>query len=113
MELANQKEMMAMIEVWLEEMEANLGKIDVTEMEAVAEHYNRAPCVKATHLLTPLQGRVSGVLQADSKGATYEETIGSLEDRFGDQNLAVGYCNQRKTCTWNSSIKEGATYHYG
>jgi hypothetical protein len=117
MELADQKEMMAMMEVWLEKMEANQEKLetkmkaytdnmeanqekfDVTEIEAVAEHYNRAPCVKATHLFTSLQGRVSGVLHADTKGATYGET-GSL-DQFGDQNLAVGYCSQRKTWTWD------------
>jgi hypothetical protein len=49
--------------------------------------------------------RRNGLLMFDAEGAckglSCEETIGSTEDRFGDQQLAVGSRNQRKTRTQN------------
>jgi hypothetical protein len=58
-----------------EELEANQEKI-----EAVAEHCNQAHCLKATHILTTLQGWASDVLHRVSKGVTFKETNGALED---------------------------------
>jgi hypothetical protein len=37
------------------------------------------------------------VLHGGPKGTTYEETIGPLDDWFGGQHLAAGYCDQLKT----------------
>jgi hypothetical protein len=50
-------------------------------------------------LITALQGWATDVLHGLPKGATYEETLEALEDRFGDQHLAPAYRNQLKTRT--------------
>jgi hypothetical protein len=48
---------------------------------------------------TALQGQASDVLHEDPKGATYPETTGALDDRFGDQHLVAEYRNDLKTPT--------------
>jgi hypothetical protein len=55
--------------------EANQEKVDT-----VVEPYKWAPCVKATHVLTALQGWACNVLHGAPKGATYKETIRATED---------------------------------
>jgi hypothetical protein len=50
-----------------EELEANKEKI-----EPISEPYKWVPHVKATHLLTALQGHASGVLRGVSKEVTYD-----------------------------------------
>jgi hypothetical protein len=51
------------------------------------------------------------VLHGVPRGATYEETIEALEDRFGDQHLAAIYRSQLKTLTQKAgeSLQEFAT----
>jgi hypothetical protein len=46
-----------------------------------------------------LQGRATDVLHGVPKGATYEEALEALEDRFGDQHLAFDYRSHLKTRT--------------
>jgi hypothetical protein len=49
--------------------------------------------MKATetmHLHIALQDCAYDVLHGDPEGVMYDETIGALKDRFGDQPLAVG-----------------------
>jgi hypothetical protein len=63
------------------------------------------------HLLTALQDQASDVLLGDPKGVMYEENVGALEDRFGDQHLVTGYGNQQKRGTQilGESLQELAT----
>jgi hypothetical protein len=90
---ANQEKMTAQINVNLENIEANmeayLEKTEANEemleanqekIETMAEHNKWVSCIRATHLLTILQGLDSYVLHGVSKGVTYEEIIGALED---------------------------------
>jgi hypothetical protein len=51
------------------------------------------------HMFTTLQGQASDVLHGIPKGATYEETIGALEDGYGDQHLVPAYCAHLETRT--------------
>jgi hypothetical protein len=62
-------------------------------------------------MLTALQGQTSDFLHEVSKGATYMETTGPTEGRFGDQLLAVGSSNQLKTWPQHNgeSLKKFAT----
>jgi hypothetical protein len=69
------------------------------QFETVAKHNCWTCQDKYTYLISTLQGRVTEVLQGVPKGATYEETLEALEDRFGDQHLASTYCSQLKTRT--------------
>jgi hypothetical protein len=59
---------------------------------------------KAMHMLATLQGQASKVLQEVPKGEMYEEIIGANDDRFGDQHLAIGCCNQLKTWTQEDGV---------
>jgi hypothetical protein len=54
------------------------------QFEAVAEHNYLERLENSTYLITALQGRNTGVLHEVPKGATCEEIIETLEDRFGD-----------------------------
>jgi cell fate (sporulation/competence/biofilm development) regulator YmcA (YheA/YmcA/DUF963 family) len=49
------------------------------------------------HVIMAQQVRPFDVLHGDRKIATNEETIGALEDRFGDKQLVAQYRNQLKT----------------
>jgi hypothetical protein len=48
------------------------------------------------YLITALQGRAAEVLYGIPINATYEETLQTLEDRFGDEHLTVAYRSQLK-----------------
>jgi hypothetical protein len=89
---AGQEQMRAKIKNGMEKMKA-------TESEAIAEHYEWEPCVKATHLPTALQDWAPDELHGAPRGVMYGETIRVLEDQFGDQHLATEYCNHLKTRT--------------
>jgi hypothetical protein len=64
-------------------------------------------------VLTAPHDQAPDILHEDPEGATYEETIGATEDRFGDQSLAVGYHNQLKTRTQNDDgfLQDVSTAH--
>jgi hypothetical protein len=81
------------------------------QFETVADHNRWMPQEKATYLIAALQGRACDVLHGVPRGATYEETIEALEDRFGDQHLAAAYRSQLKTRTQKAgeSLQEFAT----
>jgi hypothetical protein len=64
------------------------------------------------HLLTALQDQAAcDVLHEAPKEATYKETIGATEDRFGNRPLAVGSRNQLKVRTQDDgeSLQKFAT----
>jgi hypothetical protein len=66
------------------------------QFENIAEH-NCCTCQdNSTYLITVLQGRATNVLHGVTKGATCEETLEALEDRFGDQHLAAAYHSKQK-----------------
>jgi hypothetical protein len=69
------------------------------QFETVAERNCWMRQKKSIYLITALQGRDTSVLHGVPKGATYEETPGALEDRFGDQHLATAYRSELKTRT--------------
>lgn len=83
--------------------EASLGKLETMmeasqeKTEAIAEHYKWVPCVRATHLLTTLEGWASDVLHGNPSRVTYKESIWPLEDRFGNQHWVTLYHTQLKT----------------
>jgi hypothetical protein len=81
------------------------------QFETVADHNRWMPQEKATYLIAALEGRACDVLHWVPRGATYEETIEALEDRFGDQDLAAAYRSQLKTRTQKAgeSLQEFAT----
>jgi hypothetical protein len=49
-------------------------------MVTIEEHYNQAQSIKATHVLTTLQGWALEVLHKVPKAVTYKETIRVTED---------------------------------
>jgi hypothetical protein len=57
------------------------------QFETVAEHNCWAPQEKSTYLITALQGRAADVLHGIPINTTYEETLQTLEDRFGTNIL--------------------------
>jgi hypothetical protein len=59
------------------------------QFETVGEHNCWTHQEKSTYLITALQGQNTNVLHGVLKGATYEETLVALEDRFGDQILTT------------------------
>jgi hypothetical protein len=65
-------------------------------LEAIQE---KTEHVKAMNLLTTLQVWAFGALHGERKQTMYEDTIGELEDRFGDQHLPTGYHNLLRTRT--------------
>jgi hypothetical protein len=69
------------------------------QFETIAELNRWMPREKATYLIAALQGRASDELHWVPTGATYEEAINALEDRFGDQHLAAAYRSQPKVRT--------------
>jgi hypothetical protein len=62
-----------------EKLEAKM-EASQEKTEAIAEHCKWVPRVKATHLLTALQGWASDVLHGDFSGVVYKEPILPLED---------------------------------
>jgi hypothetical protein len=81
------------------------------QFETAAHHNCWTRQEKSIYLITALQGRSTDVLHGVSKGATYEETLEALANRFEDQRLAAAYRSQLKTRTENvgDSLQELAT----
>jgi hypothetical protein len=81
------------------------------QFETIAEHNCWTRLEKSTYLFTALRGQATDMLHKVPKGATYEETRGALEDRFGDQHLAVVYRSELKARTLDvrSLLQEFAT----
>jgi hypothetical protein len=100
---ASQERMKAKMEATIkagqEYIKAGKEVMKATELEAIAEHYEWASRIKAMHMLTAPQDQAFNVLPRDPRGSMYEETIVATEDRFGEQQLAVGYRCQQKTGT--------------
>jgi hypothetical protein len=94
---ADQEEMRAKIMADLEEMKATQEMTEYT---------------KDMHVLTTLQGQASDILPRDTKEVTYKETIGALEDRFWDQQLAAGCRNELKTDPRQESTLAGVFHHH-
>jgi hypothetical protein len=69
------------------------------QFKTVAESNCSTHLEKSTYLITAFQGWATDVLHRVPKGATNEETLEALEDRFRDQHLAVAYCSQLKMRT--------------
>jgi ribosome-associated translation inhibitor RaiA len=65
--------------------------------DTVAAHNCWTPQEESTCLITALQGRAADVLHGIPINATYEETLHTLEDRFGDEHFAVAYRSQLKS----------------
>jgi hypothetical protein len=106
-------------ETCLEKMEANQeileAKINANKeefgayqhkTEAVAEQYKQVPRLRAKKLLIASQGRASDFLHGVPKGVTYEGTIGTLENRYGDQHLVAAYHTQLKTKVLATAIEQ-------
>jgi hypothetical protein len=74
-------------------MDANWEELEVKvetsqeKTETVAEHYEGAPCIKAVHVFTALQGLIADILHEAPKGATYRKIIRATEDQFWEQQL--------------------------
>jgi hypothetical protein len=66
------------------------------QIDAAAAHNDWTPREKAAHLLSVLQGQVADVLHSVPAGASYEDIVGALQDRFGDHQLAAAYRSRLK-----------------
>jgi hypothetical protein len=55
----------------------------------MAEHNCWTCQEKSTYIITALQGRTTDLLHEVPKGATYEDTLGALDYRYGDQHFAA------------------------
>jgi hypothetical protein len=66
------------------------------QFEAAAIHDDWTPREKAAHLLSILQGQAADVLHSVPAGESYEDIVGTLQDRFGDHQLAAVYQSQLK-----------------
>jgi hypothetical protein len=82
------KEMKAKVNTKQEKLVAKM-KASQEETEAIAEQYKWAPCIKATYLLTTLQGCTSDYLHGDLNGTTY--------GLVWDQHLVTLCCTELKT----------------
>jgi hypothetical protein len=69
------------------------------QFETVAEHNCWMSHEKSTYLITALQGWATDVLHGIPKGASYEETLQAMEDRFGDQHFAAACRSQLEVRT--------------
>jgi hypothetical protein len=81
------------------------------QFETLAEYNCGTRLEKSIYLITAMQGHATHELHGVLKKATYEETLGALEDRFGDQHLAAAYRSQLKSRTQGvgESLQEFAT----
>jgi hypothetical protein len=71
----------------------------------------KTECISAMHVLAAPHSQASDVLHGARKRVTCKESIRALEDRFWDQQLAIGYCSQLKTRTQDNgeSLQQFAT----
>jgi hypothetical protein len=81
------------------------------QFEIVAEHNRWSEREKSTHLITALKGRAADVLYGIPTSTTYEQTLRTLEDRFGDQRFSVAYRCQLTSRTQKAgeSLQDFAT----
>jgi hypothetical protein len=68
-----QEQMEAEIKTDLEEMNATESEANQEKLEAMAEHCNWTPHIKATHSLTALQVRASDAVCRALKGRTFKK----------------------------------------
>jgi hypothetical protein len=66
------------------------------QFEAAAIHNDWNPREKAAHILSVLQGQAADVLHSVPAGASYEDIVWALQDRFGDHKLAAAYRSRLK-----------------
>jgi DNA repair exonuclease SbcCD ATPase subunit len=66
------------------------------QFDAAAAHNDLTSREKAAHLLSVLQGQAADVLHSVPAGASYEDFVGALQDRFGDHQLAAAYRSRLK-----------------
>jgi uncharacterized protein YhaN len=66
------------------------------QFDAAAIHNDWTPREKAAHLLSVLQGQAADVLHSVLAEASYEDIVGTLQDRFGDHPLAAAYRSHLK-----------------
>jgi hypothetical protein len=66
------------------------------QFEAAAIHNDWTPGEKAAHLLNVLQGQTAHILHSIPAGASYEDIVGALRNRFGDHQLAAAYRSHLK-----------------
>jgi hypothetical protein len=66
------------------------------QFEAAAIHNDWTPREKTAHLLRVLQGQAADILHSVPVEASYEDTVGALQDRFGDHQLPTAYRSQLK-----------------
>jgi anion-transporting ArsA/GET3 family ATPase len=81
------------------------------QFETVAEHNVWSAREKSTYLITALKGRAADVLAGIPINTAYEDTLQTLEDRFGDQHFAAAYRCQLTTRKQKAgeSLQEFAT----
>jgi hypothetical protein len=66
------------------------------QFEAAAIHDDWTNREKAAHLLSVLQVQAADILHRVPAEASYEDTVGALQDRFGDHQLAAAYRSHLK-----------------
>jgi hypothetical protein len=59
------------------------------QLEA-AKHNDRAPCEKAAHLISVLEGQAVDILQSVPARQTFKNIVGALKGRSGDHQLEGG-----------------------
>jgi DNA repair exonuclease SbcCD ATPase subunit len=64
------------------------------QAEIVAENNQWSDREKFTYLITAFKGREADVLPGIPTNSTYEDTIQTLEDRFGDQHFVDAYSSR-------------------
>jgi hypothetical protein len=79
------------------------------QFETVAEHSRFLDQDKSTYCTTAWKGRAADVLHGIPTNTTYEETLQTLEDRFGDQHFAAVYrCQLTRTQKAGESLQDFA-----
>jgi peptide subunit release factor 1 (eRF1) len=81
------------------------------QFETVAKHNMWSNREKSTFLITALKDRAADVLAGIPINTPYEDTLQTLEDRFGDQHFAAAYRCQLTTRRQKAgeSLQEFAT----
>jgi hypothetical protein len=105
---AGQKQKRAEMKTSLEETKATESEANQEKIKAVAEHYKGTPRVRATHLLTALHCRASGVARGAPKGLAFEkrrwtrpECSNGIRDRGIKRKLRL-----RSAETVNGTLKQ-------
>jgi hypothetical protein len=69
------------------------------QFEIIAKHNHWFHEEKSTYVITAVKGLAAEVLHGIPTTATFEETLQTLEDRFGYQHFAAAYRSQLKART--------------